>query len=54
MNEGFEGGHTTFFVPGENEGSLEAKSVQPRIGTVLCFPHGETNESLVHEGSAVL
>jgi hypothetical protein len=23
------------------------------MGTALCFPHGDTGESLVHEGSAL-
>ena len=27
--------------------------MQPRRGSVLFFPHGETTGSLIHEGSAV-
>eukprot|EP00955_Chlamydomonas_euryale_P003023 32029-Chlamydomonas_euryale.AAC.2 len=32
---------------------MEARGVSPRAGNVLVFPHGDTCESLVHEGSAV-
>eukprot|EP00038_Savillea_parva_P002573 m.115539 g.115539 ORF g.115539 m.115539 type:complete len:650 (+) comp10882_c0_seq1:101-2050(+) len=53
LNDGFEGGHTTFFTPGPVEGTLHARGVTPRAGTILCFPHGDTAGSLVHEGSAV-
>ena len=27
--------------------------MSPRAGNVLVFPHGDTSESLIHEGSAV-
>ncbi|CAM9232999.1 unnamed protein product [Ectocarpus fasciculatus] len=60
LNGGFEGGGTTFFVPPSGtsgdysaEGSIIARSVQPVQGSVLCFPHGVVEGSLVHEGSAV-
>eukprot|EP00041_Stephanoeca_diplocostata_P016318 m.320908 g.320908 ORF g.320908 m.320908 type:complete len:545 (+) comp20327_c0_seq2:232-1866(+) len=53
LNEGFEGGCTTFFTPGPIEGTLDARGILPRVGTVMCFPHGDTAGSLVHEGSAV-
>ncbi len=33
--------------------TINAYSVQPKRGCVLCFPHGQSVESLVHEGSAV-
>ena len=52
LNEDFEGGATTFFAPGAEFGSLETIGVRPRIGSALCFPHGDTAGSLVHEGSA--
>lgn len=52
LNEDFEGGATTFFSPGAEFGSLETIGVRPRIGSALCFPHGDTAGSLVHEGSA--
>lgn len=53
LNEGFEGGATTFFLPSAAAGGgLEARGVVPQIGTCLCFPQGNT-ASLVHEGSPV-
>eukprot|EP00927_Polykrikos_kofoidii_P083651 TRINITY_DN8617_c3_g1_i1.p1 TRINITY_DN8617_c3_g1~~TRINITY_DN8617_c3_g1_i1.p1 ORF type:complete len:738 (+),score=158.47 TRINITY_DN8617_c3_g1_i1:78-2291(+) len=54
LNDDFEGGETTFFVPrpGE-EGVLEARPVRPRVGSATVFPHGETPEPLLHEGSQV-
>jgi len=53
FNEDFEGGATTFFTPSKQFGSLDTIGVRPRMGSVLCFPHGDTAGSLVHEGSAV-
>ncbi|KAJ3159320.1 hypothetical protein HDU86_001924 [Geranomyces michiganensis] len=53
LNDGFEGGHTTFFTPGRTEGRMDAWPVSPRAGAVLCFPHGEAKGALLHEGSAV-
>uniref|UniRef100_A0A7S0HD04 Fe2OG dioxygenase domain-containing protein n=1 Tax=Hanusia phi TaxID=3032 RepID=A0A7S0HD04_9CRYP len=53
LTEDFEGGCTTFFTPARIEGCLELRGVEPRQGSVLCFPHGDTAESLVHEGSEV-
>ena len=53
LNEDFEGGATTFFTPSSQFGSLDTTGVRPRMGSVLCFPHGDTAGSLVHEGSAV-
>lgn len=60
LNDGFDGGATTFFLPGEDEnedgsgaGVIEARGVRPKQGSVLCFPHGNAMGSLVHEGSAV-
>lgn len=52
LNEDFEGGATTFFSPSTQFGSLETIAVRPRIGCVLCFPHGENLGAIVHEGSA--
>ncbi|ORY30191.1 hypothetical protein BCR39DRAFT_529889 [Naematelia encephala] len=46
-------GCTTFFLPSERVGVMEATSVRPIQGAVLCFPHGDTQGSLLHEGSAV-
>lgn len=52
LNEDFEGGATTFFSPSAEFGNLDTIGVRPRMGSVLCFPHGDTAGSLVHEGSA--
>lgn len=50
----FAGGATTFYQPdGHALGHIHARSVQPKTGAVLCFPHGDIG-SLVHEGSAVV
>ncbi|KAG9001103.1 hypothetical protein FRB94_007162 [Tulasnella sp. JGI-2019a] len=46
-------GCTTFFLPSKEIGVLEATPVKPIQGAVLCFPHGDTQGSLLHEGSAV-
>ncbi|WWC92884.1 uncharacterized protein L201_007846 [Kwoniella dendrophila CBS 6074] len=46
-------GCTTFFLPSDKMGVMEAHSVRPIQGAVLCFPHGDTTGSLLHEGSAV-
>ena len=54
LNGGFTGGGTTFFLAGkEGRGCIDARSVEPRQGAVLCFPHGDAEGSLVHEGSKV-
>ncbi|KNC81815.1 hypothetical protein SARC_05879 [Sphaeroforma arctica JP610] len=53
LNDDFEGGDTTFYLPGPVLGSLDARGVAPRTGSVLVFPHGDTSDSLVHEGSSV-
>lgn len=58
LNEGFGGGATTFYYPGDTPGRLEEQAVEPRTGMVLCFPHGETADSglpfaPVHEGALV-
>jgi hypothetical protein len=53
LNDDFEGGATTFYLPDSEGGSgLVARGVAPQTGAVLCFPQGNT-ASLVHEGSAV-
>ena len=54
LNDEFSGGNTTFFVPAEQSEGLCARAVQPRMGAVLVFPHGDTAGSLVHEGSGVV
>jgi hypothetical protein len=54
LNDGFEGGCTTFLTPAAEQGYLDAKAVEPRCGCILVFPHGDTAGSLVHEGSGVI
>ena len=54
LNEDFEGGCTTFFTPSKEVGIMDAQGVKPRAGCILCFPHGDTMGSLLHEGSAVI
>ena len=51
LNDDFEGGETTFFLP-SNAGGLDAHGVTPQVGAILCFPQGNT-ASLIHEGSPV-
>ncbi|KAI5813691.1 hypothetical protein BZA77DRAFT_284619 [Pyronema omphalodes] len=53
LNDEFEGGETTFFVPAPGEG-LEARGVKPMMGSVVVFPHGDAEGSLVHEGTGVI
>ncbi|KAJ7312922.1 hypothetical protein DFH08DRAFT_791180 [Mycena albidolilacea] len=53
LNDGFDGGCTTFFLPSAEHGILEARPVKPRTGTVCVFPHGAARGSLLHEGSGV-
>jgi hypothetical protein len=54
LSDGFEGGGTTFYgaVPGR-PGEVGAIAVAPKEGAALCFPHGDAEDSPVHEGSAV-
>ena len=54
LNEDFEGGCTSFFVPSAKAGIMNVFPVKPRVGCILCFPHGDTMGSYLHEGSAVL
>ena len=51
LNDGFDAGCTTFYLPAPG-GGLHARGVVPCAGSVLCFPQGNT-ASLLHEGSAV-
>jgi hypothetical protein len=53
LNDGFEGGCTTFFLPSTTPGVLEARPIKPKKGTVAFFPHGAAKGSLLHEGSGV-
>lgn len=53
LNDEFEGGETTFFMPAAHEGTLNAYPVRPVMGAVAIFPHGEANGALLHEGTGV-
>lgn len=53
LNEEFEGGETTFFLPGAREGTLNAYPVRPVMGGVAIFPHGDARGALLHEGTGV-
>ncbi|GAA5824854.1 hypothetical protein JCM5353_006925 [Sporobolomyces roseus] len=53
LNDGFEGGCTTFFVPSPVVGTMDAFPVKPIAGCALAFPHGSSIGSLLHEGSPV-
>ncbi|KAF9239511.1 hypothetical protein LCP9604111_9053 [Penicillium roqueforti] len=49
LNDEFEGGETTFFMPAPREGTLNGYPVRPVMGAVAIFPHGESNGALLHE-----
>ncbi|KAJ5152244.1 hypothetical protein N7492_010539 [Penicillium capsulatum] len=51
LNDEFEGGETTFFMPASREGTLNAYPLRPVMGSVAMFPHGESNGALLHEGT---
>jgi hypothetical protein len=53
LNDEFEGGETTFFVPSVREGIMNAYPVKPIMGSVAVFPHGEAKGALLHEGTGV-
>ncbi|KAL7781559.1 hypothetical protein V8C37DRAFT_398158 [Trichoderma ceciliae] len=53
LNDEFEGGETTFFIPAPMEGVLNAYRIRPVMGGVAIFPHGESRGALLHEGSSV-
>lgn len=53
LNDEFEGGETTFFIPSVREGTMNAYPVNPVMGSVAVFPHGETKGALLHEGTGV-
>mmetsp|Transcript_39663 Transcript_39663/g.98879 ORF Transcript_39663/g.98879 Transcript_39663/m.98879 type:complete len:286 (-) Transcript_39663:131-988(-) len=52
LDDDYDGGETTFFVP-ESRSSGQLHSVSVPQGSVLCFWHGEHELSLLHEGSLV-
>ncbi|KAF4913324.1 hypothetical protein CGCVW01_v010889 [Colletotrichum viniferum] len=52
LNDEFEGGETTYFLPAAREGTLNAYPIKPVMGNVALFPHGDTS-ALLHEGTGV-
>ncbi|KAK3258727.1 hypothetical protein CYMTET_32238 [Cymbomonas tetramitiformis] len=54
LNEDFEGGATTFYIPSKVQGCGEARGVAAKQGSVLCFHHGSHPLSPLHEGSEIL
>ena len=54
LNDEFLGGATTYFTPSMVEGCLDAMPVSPAMGDALVFPHGDTQGTLLHEGSPVI
>ncbi|KAL6355482.1 hypothetical protein LRP88_11075 [Fusarium phalaenopsidis] len=52
LNEEFEGGETTYFIPAAHEGTLNAYPIRPVMGGAAIFPHGDTS-ALLHEGTGV-
>lgn len=53
LNDEFSAGETTFFLPSAREGQMNAYPVKPIQGSIALFPHGETEGSLLHEGTGV-
>lgn len=53
LNDEFEGGETTFFLPAAREGTLNAYPVRPVMGGVAVFPHGDPRLAVLHEGTGV-
>jgi len=53
LNDEFEGGETSFFIPSVREGVMNAYPVKPIMGSVAVFPHGEAQGALLHEGTGV-
>ena len=53
LNDEFEGGETTFFLPGARDGTINAYPVRPVMGSVAMFPHGEARGAILHEGTGV-
>lgn len=53
LNDEFEGGETTFFLPSVMEGKMSAYPVRPMMGSIALFPHGQTKGALLHEGTGV-
>lgn len=53
LNDDFEAGETTFFMPSINDEVMNAYPVKPVTGAAAIFPHGQAKGALLHEGSGV-
>lgn len=53
LNDSFDQGCTTFFLPSSRSSTMNAFPVKPAQGCALVFPHGDSRGSLLHEGSPV-
>lgn len=53
LNDEFEAGETTYFLPAAREGTLNAYALKPIQGSIALFPHGEVDGNLLHEGTGV-
>ncbi|KAK1990462.1 prolyl 4-hydroxylase [Colletotrichum falcatum] len=53
LNDEFEGGETTYFLPAARDGTLNAYPVRPVMGGVAMFPHGDARDAPLHEGTGV-
>ncbi|KAF5004687.1 hypothetical protein FDECE_8829 [Fusarium decemcellulare] len=53
LNDEFEGGETTYFLPAAREGTLNAYPIRPVMGGAAIFPHGDPKGALLHEGTGV-
>ncbi|PWO00292.1 hypothetical protein FA09DRAFT_327752 [Tilletiopsis washingtonensis] len=53
LNDGFTGGHTTYFLPATDTQGVLAYPLRPTTGGAAVFPHGNADGSLLHEGSGV-
>ena len=56
LSAGFEGGCTSYFVPSAEAHApcLRARGILPSTGSIAIFPHGQSEGSLLHEGSPLL
>ncbi|BGP20042.1 hypothetical protein JCM10213_002076 [Rhodosporidiobolus nylandii] len=53
LNDDFDNGCTTFFLPSSRPGTLNAFPIKPARGCAMVFVHGDARGSLLHEGSPV-
>lgn len=53
LNDEFEGGETTYFLPAARDGTLNAYPVRPLMGAAALFPHGDARDAPLHEGTGV-